>query len=123
MDGDTVTDFLALKLQAFGSGSVAVEDPLLPSPNLRLNQNYPNPFNPETTISFSLDTAVPVRLEIYNLRGQLVQRLVDESKASGTHSVVWDGTDLCGEPVSSGLYYYKLTSGKYSSTRKMILLK
>lgn len=122
-DDDTATDFLALRLQAFGSGSVASDDPLLPSPNLRLNQNYPNPFNPETTISFSLDTAVPVRLEIYNLRGQLVQRLVDESKAAGTHSVVWDGTDLSGEPVSSGLYYYKLTGGKYSSTRKMILMK
>lgn len=123
MDGDTATDFLALKLQAFGSGSVAIEDPQLPSPNLILNQNYPNPFNPETIISFSLDTAYPVRLEVFNMRGQLVQRLLDESKAAGTHSVVWNGRDLCGESVSSGLYYYKLTSGKYSSTRKMILMK
>ncbi len=104
-------------------GSVDNDDPTAPALQNALLGNYPNPFNPETTIRFSTATDGPVTLDIYNLRGQLVKRLVDEQKAAGLHSVVFDGTDSTGRPIASGVYYYKMLAGKYSSTRKMILMK
>ncbi|HAN41267.1 MAG TPA: hypothetical protein DCQ12_05090, partial [Candidatus Cloacimonas sp.] len=85
--------------------------------------NYPNPFNPETTIAYSLKDRQNVKIEIYNVKGQLVRTLVNESKAAGDHKVIWTGTDNNNRPVSSGLYYYKMTAGKYSSSKKMILMK
>lgn len=88
-----------------------------------LRGNHPNPFNPETTIHFSVKEAVPVNIGIYNLKGQLVKTLVNAEKASGNHSVVWDGRDDNGSLVSSGVYFYKMNAGKYSSTRKMIMMK
>ena len=100
-----------------------IDDPVTPVLATTLNANYPNPFNPETTITYSLQDASPVTIEIYNIKGQLVKTLVNESKASGTHSVVWNGQDARGHTVSSGIYYYKMHAGKYSSTRKMILMK
>ncbi len=90
---------------------------------IRLEDNYPNPFNPETTISFNLDRAEYVSLEIYNIIGQKVKTLVNGPRNAGNHSVVWRGTNDDNHPVSSGIYLYKLKSGKYSSTKKMILLK
>jgi len=88
-----------------------------------LKGNYPNPFNPETTISFSVMNEAPVSLDIYNVKGQLVRKLVNDVKAAGEHTVVWNGKDNNGRAVSSGVYYYKMTTGKYSSTKKMILMK
>jgi len=88
-----------------------------------LNANFPNPFNPETTISYSVKEALPVSIEIYNVKGQLVKTLINETKAAGTHTVVWNGSDNNNRPVSSGVYYYKMNAGKYSSTKKMILMK
>lgn len=88
-----------------------------------LNGNYPNPFNPETNISFGIKEAVHVSLEIYNLKGQLVKNLVNDVKPAGNHVIVWNGKDNNGNSVSSGLYYYKMTAGKYSSTKKMIMMK
>ncbi|MFO7896816.1 MAG: T9SS type A sorting domain-containing protein, partial [Candidatus Cloacimonadales bacterium] len=88
-----------------------------------LAQNYPNPFNPTTTISYDLQTAGDVTLEVYNTKGQLINTLVDESQTAGTHSVVWDGTSTRGDELSSGVYFYKIKSGKFTSTKKMILLK
>lgn len=88
-----------------------------------LEQNYPNPFNPETTISFSLQTAGDVTVDIYNLKGQKVKSLINEQKEAGKHSVVWNGTDENNKNVSSGVYFYRLKSGKSSVSRKMILMK
>ncbi len=88
-----------------------------------LKSNYPNPFNPSTTIYYSIQEAGDVQIGIYNSKGQLVKTLVNASKASGSYSVVWTGKDELGNPVSSGVYYYKMISGKYSNTRKMLLLK
>jgi len=85
--------------------------------------NYPNPFNPSTSISFQLKEAGPARLEIYNQKGQLVRLLVNATKAAGLHSVVWDGLDDSGKPAASGVYLYRLVSGSYTSTRKMLMLK
>ncbi len=88
----------------------------------KLIGNYPNPFNPSTTISFELATENNdnTRIEIYNLKGQKVKEF---SNLRNQTSVTWNGDDDNNQPVSSGIYFYKLKSSSYSSTRKMILLK
>ncbi len=88
-----------------------------------LESNYPNPFNPTTNITYSIKDAGNVTLGIYNLKGQLVKTLVNEVIETGKHTATWNGTDNTNKPVSSGVYFYKLKSGSYTSTRKMILLK
>jgi len=93
----------------------------------KLNGNYPNPFNPVTTIGYSIKETGNVTLEVYNLRGQLVKRLVNEVKQTGDYTVNWNGTDNSNKSVSSGVYFYKMVSegniGRYTSTKKMILMK
>jgi hypothetical protein len=89
----------------------------------QLEQNYPNPFNPSTVIYYTLPTATDVNLVVYNTIGQKVKTLVATSQTAGQHSVEWDGTDETGNTVSSGVYFYKLTSPDYSATRKMMLIK
>ena len=88
-----------------------------------LSQNYPNPFNPTTTISFSLATRGHANLRVYNVSGQLVRTLSNETRHSGPHTVTWDGRDEAGSPVSSGVYFCKLVAGSFSQTKKMVLLK
>jgi hypothetical protein len=88
-----------------------------------LTGNYPNPFNPETTINFSMSEAGMVNIEIYNIKGQRVKTLVSEDMDAGNHSLVWNGRDNNNNPVSSGVYFYKMVTGKYTSTKKMILMK
>ncbi len=105
------------------SGGTANEDPNVPVVATELHGNFPNPFNPETTIRYSVKEASPVSIEIYNVKGQLVKTLVNENKASGNYSVVWNGRDNNQQAVSSGVYFYKMFAGKYSSTKKMILMK
>ncbi|MCK4312625.1 MAG: T9SS type A sorting domain-containing protein, partial [Candidatus Cloacimonetes bacterium] len=88
-----------------------------------LRNNYPNPFNPETTIEYSLKEPGNISLEIYNIRGQKVRTLVNEFREVGYHSVIWNGKDSNGKPVSSGLYFYRMKMTDYSQLRKMLLLK
>jgi len=85
--------------------------------------NHPNPFNPTTTISFRLDQPSYVRLDVFNVAGQKVRTLVDDELATGEHSVVWEGDDSHGRPVSSGIYFYRLQAGDFRETKQMILLK
>ncbi len=106
----------------FGYDS-AVEENDICSAELVL-QSYPNPFSSETTISFNVtQTSLFVNLEIYNIKGQKVNTLVDEKVEAGTHSVIWNGTDENNQPVTSGIYLYKLKTGNETYTRKMLLLK
>ncbi|MCB5260073.1 MAG: T9SS type A sorting domain-containing protein [Candidatus Cloacimonetes bacterium] len=98
------------------------EEPPLPTVT-KLFGNYPNPFNPETTISFDLAEQCPVTIEVFNIKGQKVRTLVRDSYAPGHHSVVWNGTDSNGKPVSSGVYFYKMSTPNQVSTQKMLLLK
>jgi hypothetical protein len=88
-------------------------------------QNYPNPFNPSTEISFVLPKASPVELNIYNLKGRKIRTLIaGETLAKDKlHKVVWDGTDSSGQPVSSGIYLYKLLTQDKVYTQKMLLVK
>ncbi len=89
-----------------------------------LSQNYPNPFNPSTTISFSLLEESKVSLTIYNLKGQKIKTLTNNSYQKGNHSTIWNGDDESGESVSSGIYYYKLNvNGKTEAVNKCLLLK
>ncbi len=88
-----------------------------------LHQNYPNPFNPATQIAFSLPFGSDVRLDIFNIMGQNVTTLVDGYRPAGTHTVTWDGKNGDGEPVASGVYFYRIEASDFSEIRKMLLLK
>lgn len=88
-----------------------------------LRQNYPNPFNPSTHIEFALRNAGQVSLDIYNNLGQKIRTLVDSHFDSGVHSVTWDGKSDTGNDVASGLYYYRLTSGDFRISKKMLMVK
>ena len=90
---------------------------------LALRQNYPNPFNPTTTISFTLPERARVNLNIFNVKGELVKTLVDGILDAGLTEIEWDGSNADGNPVSSGLYLYKLKVGAKVLTKKMVLLK
>jgi len=85
--------------------------------------NYPNPFNPITNIAYSIKETGKVTIEIYNLKGQLVKLLINEVKETGDHTAIWNGKDDSGKPISSGIYFYKLKSANYTSTKKMIMIK
>ncbi len=92
--------------------------------NYALNlDNYPNPFNPTTTISFSIPESGKAELTIYNTKGQLVKTLVSEEFTAGKHSVVWNGKGENEKIVSSGIYFYKLTTKNSVVTKRMIMLK
>lgn len=89
----------------------------------QLEQNFPNPFNPITQIQFNLSRSEKVRLEVFNSLGQKVATLIDDIRPVGAHSIFWNGVDDGGQQVASGIYFYKLTAGSTSETRKMVLLK
>jgi hypothetical protein len=99
------------------------QDELINPVATSLSAAYPNPFNPQTTLSFNLQEAGDVSLVIFNQRGQRVRSMVNGSLPAGKHQVVWNGTDDNGSAVSSGLYFFRMKTGKYSSTRKMVLMK
>jgi len=118
------TEILGLYAQKISNECVSNSDPLAAPPVVSIEQNFPNPFNPETTIRFNvLDTNVPVNVSIYNAKGQKIRTLYSGVVNRGSHIVVWNGTDDANRSVSSGLYFYKVESGKLSQTRKMVLMK
>lgn len=88
-----------------------------------LEQNYPNPFNPSTNIKYSLPAESNVVLKIFDITGQEIKTLVDEFQSSGYKAINWNGTNNVGQPVSSGLYVYRIEAGKFVESKKMILLK
>ncbi|MEQ9308660.1 MAG: T9SS type A sorting domain-containing protein [Balneolaceae bacterium] len=83
-----------------------------------LEQNYPNPFNPTTTINYSVENSGAVSLSVYNLMGQKVAELVNETKSAGSYNVTWNASQ-----AASGMYYYRLEAGGQVLTRKMTLIK
>jgi hypothetical protein len=85
--------------------------------------NYPNPFNPKTTISYNVKGIMPVKIEIFNIRGQLIRTLLDEVKANGHHNVVWDGKDFRGKAVAGGIYHCRMQSKAYQANIRILLLK
>ncbi len=107
-----------LRIEAVGTD----ESETVPKPEATLT-NYPNPFNPETTISYSVGESGPVRLQVFNIRGQLVRTLIDERVETGEHRVRWHGDDQEGKPVSSGVYLYRIQAGDVITTKKMLMMK
>jgi len=83
-----------------------------------LDDNYPNPFNAQTTIEFNLHDDCDVRLDVYNLKGQRVDMIVDGRLSAGQHTVIWDASQY-----ASGFYFYKLIAGDNVFTKRMMLLK
>lgn len=98
------------------------ESPILPL-TYSLEQNYPNPFNPSTRIEFTLARSGYAAVRITNILGETVATLLDEYIAAGNHIVEWQGTNQSGKLVPSGVYFYSLKAGDFSSVRKMVLLK
>jgi hypothetical protein len=88
-----------------------------------LFQNYPNPFNSQTVISYQIKSAAKVNLEIYNILGNKIQKLVDEYKSTGYYNVSWDGKDENGLQVPTGIYFYRLKTNNYTQTKKLLIIK
>ncbi|MCK4654931.1 MAG: T9SS type A sorting domain-containing protein [Candidatus Cloacimonetes bacterium] len=104
---------------------VSTDDDTITPAVAQLSQNYPNPFNPATTIAYSLNEAGKVSIEVYNIKGQKVKELLIVTPSPDhTLTVTWDGTDENNQPVSSGVYLYKLSiDGKTKAVRKMMMIK
>lgn len=98
------------------------EDTHSPAIN-KLSGNFPNPFNPSTTICFATDGKNPVEIVIYDLKGRQVRSLKLDTRSAGEHTLVFDGLDDQGNLLASGIYFYRMKSGAYSNTKKMILMK
>ena len=109
-----------IDISAIGDGNGVPDAPKLVT---QLGGNYPNPFNPETTVAFSLAEESDVSIEIYNIKGQKVKTLVNEKLDKGEYYLVWKGKDNHNKQVGSGVYFYKMRAGRYTATKKMILLK
>ena len=88
-----------------------------------LSQNYPNPFNPETVIDYSIPVTSRLELTVVNQLGQTVAVLFDGVRSAGTYRAFWNGRNSSGEPVSSGVYLYRLRAGEFTQSKKMLLLK
>jgi hypothetical protein len=126
--GDTVV----VRVVRFQSGKIEFEAPTDVTDNpsneenlpaaARLRQNYPNPFNPSTTIEFYLPVRTTWRLEIINLKGQVVSEFSGVG-GPGSMALPWNGQDNGGRPVSSGVYFYRLVTGEHCSSKKMLLLR
>ncbi|MFQ5584018.1 MAG: metallophosphoesterase, partial [Calditrichia bacterium] len=139
IDGNALT-LVAIQLDGTVIDSFTIQAPVVSIQDdsgdhfpteLRLEPAYPNPFNPSTTISYHLPKMLDVLLKIYNIFGQEIVTLVKGREAAGQKSVVWDGRDQSGQPVSSGVYIYRLVAAdpltdagrKYSHSRTMVLMK
>jgi len=105
------------------SPALAESDNTIVPITTRLAGNYPNPFNPSTTICFDLQKASNVVLQVYNVKGQLVNTLLNDYVSAGRHFVNWDGDRANGQKASSGVYLYRLQTSEYSETKRMILVK
>ena len=115
VDYDGNVEYHSLQLMGVSSSNTPKQFVLYP--------NYPNPFNPVTTIRYDLSKESFVDITIYDMLGNVVDNLVNDNQSSGYKSVQWNATNNQGEPVSAGVYVYKIQAGDFKQTRKMILLK
>jgi hypothetical protein len=123
-DGTDFTNILKGEITfnaVWGTGGVTPAD--IPISRSSLSQNHPNPFNPSTTISFSLRERGHASLAVYDVAGRLVRILAEGVMEAGPREVTWDGRDRNGRAVASGVYFYRLETGVYNETRKMVLLR
>ena len=117
------SEFMSCLLMRLNSEEVNSNENLIQIDNYKLN-NYPNPFNPITAIEFSIQNDSKVDLSIFNIKGQKIKALAQNQYTKGSHSIIWNGVDESNNPVSSGIYYYKLSvNGKIEVVKKCLLLK
>lgn len=106
--------------ELFSSSSFANDQ--LPT-QYALGENYPNPFNASTVIRYDLPKPSMVTITIYDMLGRRVNRLVDGERPPGFHQTIWDGTNVHGKPVASGIYFYRIETADFTEAKKMVLLK
>ncbi len=140
VDGDGKLELLMRKLISKISGNDYAEESILvfstnisitkiPNSSMilprkyQINQNYPNPFNPYTKIEYEIPQYGIVKINIYDISGKLIRKLINEQKNTGKYLVTWDGRNDSGKTVSSGTYFYQIISGNFVQAKKMILLK
>jgi hypothetical protein len=106
------------------SAVASEEKPQRTEDGFRLGQNSPNPFNPSTTIYYDVpDGGGEISMKIYDVSGRLVRTLVDGHEPGGTRSVDWNGMNDQGQPLASGIYFYRMTAPGFTEMRKMVLLR
>ncbi|MFZ0388819.1 MAG: T9SS type A sorting domain-containing protein, partial [Calditrichia bacterium] len=120
---DPVNPSIIVPVTLYAKQPSALEQPGELPRQLALFANYPNPFNPETVIAFDLPEMLPVRLEIFNVLGQSVNILINRQLGPGNYRFTWKGDNQQGKPLSSGIYLYRLTAGKQTLVRKMLLAR
>jgi len=108
----------------FAGFSVALSGVASPLPTeFALDQNYPNPFNPDTQIGFALPVNSFVELDVFNVLGQKVATLVQGEMPAGYHTVTWNGANSDGSAVASGIYFYRISTEQFTTSKKMMMLK
>lgn len=117
-DGSGNLQLLPVITRGFANSITDIKEGDINPSAYSLRQNYPNPFNPSTTINYTIPVSGFVTLKVYNVLGKEVGTIVNGVKEAGTHSVNFSASGL-----SSGVYFYKLTAGNFSSTRKFIVTK
>lgn len=121
LNTDATTPTITINLS--GIGEVVSNDDNALQTITALKGNFPNPFNPTTEIAYSLKETGKVKIEIYNLKGQLVKTLVNDTMPQGEHRITWNGKDQRGNGVASGIYMYRMETPSYTKTKKMMLMK
>ena len=116
-DWSEYSDVLSVTLE-----SMSVDGNQLPDV-YALHYNYPNPFNPVTNLSYDHPEDAMVNIIIYDMMGRIVNNLVNENQSAGYKTLQWNATNNVGHPVSAGVYIYTIKTDKFTSTKKMILLK
>ena len=107
-----------------GESDVSVDEPADNFPReFVLYSNYPNPFNPTTTLRYDLPEDSHVSIMIFDLMGREIRTLINKQQSAGIKSIMWDGTNDLGQPLSAGMYLYRISAGDFHSVKKMVLLK
>ena len=119
--GDVRIDEITLLLYDSVATDIG-ESEILPN-EFSLSQNYPNPFNPSTEIEYTIPKNSHVQIEIFNLQGQKICDLQNNTQSAGTYVVTWDGKTDVGGSAASGIYLYRIKTDDFSETKKMLLLK
>ena len=106
------------RVYEFGSGIILNQEDEIVANGFTLSQNYPNPFNPSTKIKYSIPHSIDVKIKVFDILGNEILTLIDEYKMAGVYEQTFDAYNL-----PSGVYFYRMVSGSFSQTNKMILLK
>ncbi|MCK4359935.1 MAG: T9SS type A sorting domain-containing protein [Candidatus Cloacimonetes bacterium] len=129
VDGNYIYEASSFAVSIYYSeySGAGIEEPLIPndiSKTIKLYQNYPNPFNPNTNICFQLSETDKINLSIYNIKGALIKKLInDKIFSKGSHFIMWNGKNNQGKEVSSNVYLYRLRVGDNSISKKMLLVR